>query len=121
MGANKRLYPRVKVRWPVTLVTKDNAIHGITRNISVNGAYIYYYKLHLDALPLRPQERVGLVIRVPNRVPLLVSAEVAWSDILNSDEEHTLLGVGLRFFDLFYDDREFLHRIIAEGLAHTPK
>ena len=117
MGANQRLYPRVKVRWPVSIVTRDNAIHGTTRNISMNGAYIYYYKPHLDALPLRPKERVGLVIRVPGRVPLLVNAQVAWSDILNSEEEHTLLGVGLRFLDLFYDDREFLHKTMAERFA----
>jgi hypothetical protein len=117
MGANQRLYRRLKVRWPVTIVTKDNGIHGMTRNISVNGAYIYYYKPHLEALPLRPKQRVGAIIRVPGRVPLLVSAEVAWSDILHSEEEQTLLGVGLRFLDLFYDDREFLQKTMAERLA----
>jgi hypothetical protein len=117
MGANKRLYPRVKVRWPVSILTKDHAVHGITRNVSVNGAYIYYFKPHLEALPLRPKQRVGAIIKLPGRLPLLINAEVAWSDILNSDEQHTLLGVGLRFLELFYDDREFLHKAITERLA----
>ncbi|MBP1727351.1 MAG: PilZ domain [Deltaproteobacteria bacterium] len=117
MGANKRLYPRVKVRWPVSILTKDHAVNGITRNISVNGAYIYYLKPHLEALPLRPKQRVGAIIKLPGRLPLLINAEVAWSDILNSDEQHTLLGVGLRFLELFYDDREFLHKAITERLA----
>jgi PilZ domain len=119
MGANKRLYPRVKIRWPVSILTKDSAVHGITRNISVNGAYIYYYKPHLDALPLLPKQRVGAIIKLPGRLPLMISAEVAWSDILNSDEQNTLLGVGLRFLELFHDDREFLHQIITERLAKS--
>jgi hypothetical protein len=119
MGANQRLYPRIKVRWPVSILTGDNAIHGMTRNISVNGAYVYYHKPHLDALPLRPRQRVAAIIKPPGRLPLLINAEVAWSDILNSDERHTLLGVGLRFLELLYDDRQFLHQIITERLAKT--
>ena len=117
MDAETRLYPRIKVRWPVSILTKDQAVHGITRNISVNGAYIYYYRPHLEALPLRPKQRVGAIIKLPGRLPLLISAEVAWSDILNSDEQHTLLGLGLRFLELFYADREFLHKAISERLA----
>ncbi|HVO83025.1 MAG TPA: PilZ domain-containing protein [Syntrophobacteria bacterium] len=117
MGANNRLYPRVKIRWPVSILTNNNAVHGITRNISVNGAYIYYYKPHLDALPLLPKQRVGAIVKIPGRLPLMINAEVAWSDILNSDEQQTLLGVGLRFLELFYEDREFLHHAITERLA----
>jgi hypothetical protein len=119
MGANQRLYPRIKVRWPVSILTTENAVHGMTRNISVNGAYVYYYKPHLDALPLRPRQRVATIIKLPGRLPLLINAEVAWSDILNSDERYTLLGVGLRFLELFYDDREFLHQTITERLTKT--
>jgi hypothetical protein len=29
-----------------------------------------------------------------------------WSDFLSSDEENTLLGVGLRFREIFYEDRQ---------------
>ena len=101
----------------MSILTKNNAVHGITRNISVNGAYIYYYKPHLDALPLLPRQRVGAIVKIPGRLPLMINAEVAWSDILNSDEQQTLLGVGLRFLELFYDDREFLHKVITEQLT----
>ena len=31
-----------------------------------------------------------------------------WSDFLSSDEKNTLLGVGLRFREIFYEDRQYL-------------
>jgi hypothetical protein len=40
MGNDARLYARMKVRWPATIVTKDSAIEGMIRNISVNGAFL---------------------------------------------------------------------------------
>jgi hypothetical protein len=88
-------------------------IEGITRNISVNGAFIYYYQPHDQGLPLPLNHRVATVIRVPERLPLLLQAEVVWSDFLSSDEENTLLGVGLRFIDIFYEDRQYLREAIA--------
>jgi len=56
MDADKRLFPRIKVRWPASISTKDHAVHGMTRNISVNGAYVYNYQPHLEALLLRPKQ-----------------------------------------------------------------
>ena len=89
-------------------------MEGITRNVSVNGAFIYYYQPHHELEPLPAKERIRIVIRVPNRLPLLISAEVVWSDILGSDEENTLLGVGLRFIEVFNEDRLFLHEMITD-------
>ena len=40
-GKEKRLQPRVEVRWPVTRLTSEGAIQGETRDISMQGAYIY--------------------------------------------------------------------------------
>jgi len=30
-----------------------------------------------------------------------------WSDFLSSDEKNALLGVGLRFREIFYEDRQY--------------
>ena len=36
-----------------------------------------------------------------------------WSDFLSSDEENTLLGVGLRFREIFYQDCQYLLDMIS--------
>lgn len=119
MGIEKRLYSRVKFRWPALIFTTQRVIEGITRNVSANGAFIYYYQLHEHGLPLPGHKRLALVIRTPHRLPLLVRAEVMWSDFLSSDEENTLLGVGLRFSEVFFEDRQYLRDMIAEHLTRT--
>ena len=114
MGIENRLYSRVKFKWPATILTKNRLLDGITRNISVNGTFIYYYQPHNDGLPLRLDSRVAIVLRVPDRLPLLIKAKVVWSDFLSSDEDSTLLGVGLHFIDIFYEDRQYLRNVIAD-------
>jgi hypothetical protein len=116
MRSDARLYARMKVRWPATIVTKDSSIQGMIRNISVNGAFLYYDRPHSDALPLRPKQRLVVIIKVPGRLPLLVNAVGVWSEILSSDEENILIGVNLRFLELFYRDREFLHKTVTQWL-----
>ena len=118
MGIENRLYSRVKFKWPATIFTENRLLDGITRNISVNGTFIYYHQPHYHGLPLRLDTLVALVIRIPDRLPLLIKAEVVWSDFLSSDEDNTLLGVGLHFVDIFYEDRQYLRDVIA---AHHKK
>ena len=119
MGIEKRLYSRVKFRWPAMIFTTKRVIEGITRNVSANGAFIYYYQPHEHGLPLPSRKRLAVVIRTPDRLPLLARAEVMWSDFLSSDEENTLLGVGLRFSDVFFEDRQYLRNTIAEHFTKT--
>ncbi|MBW1981166.1 MAG: PilZ domain-containing protein [Deltaproteobacteria bacterium] len=114
MGPDKRISTRLKLRWAVTLLTATERVEGITRNLSVNGAFVYYYRPHRDGKPLRLYESVGMVLEVPDRLPLLIRAVVVWSDILSSDEGNTLLGVGLHFTDVFYEDRNYLRKIVAQ-------
>lgn len=40
-----------------------------------------------------------------------------WSDFLSSDEKNALLGVGLRFREIFYEDRQYLWDMISVHLA----
>ena len=41
MTVERRLYHRVKVRWPTTLVTSHGTIDGTTRDLSVGGVFFY--------------------------------------------------------------------------------
>ena len=115
-GMENRLSSRVKFRWPAVIMTGQRALEGITRNVSANGAFLYYYQPHQHGIPLPLKQRVVLVIKVPDRTPLLMHAEVVWSAVLSSDEENTLLGVGLRFLEIFYEDRQYLRDSILKHL-----
>jgi c-di-GMP-binding flagellar brake protein YcgR len=114
--AERRLYHRVKVRWPTTLVTGDGAIEGMTRDVSLGGAFLYYSHADPPALPLRQGDRVDVVFNIPGHDQIQASARVAWSDILALEEASTILGVGLQFLDVSPEDREFLLTAITEKI-----
>jgi hypothetical protein len=40
-----------------------------------------------------------------------------WSVFLSSDEKNTLLGVGLRFREIFYEDRQYFRDMVSVHLA----
>ena len=115
MTIERRRHPRVKlIKWPARILVEEETIDGITRNISISGAFIYYSRPHGHDLPLRTHEQVGLVLEARDPKPLRISAAVAWSDILGSDERDTLLGVGLQFSDISPEDQQFLSDFVAK-------
>jgi hypothetical protein len=110
-----RIYPRFKViNWPTIILTNDEVIDGIARNLSASGAYIYYEMPQNKAIPLPLNAQIALVIKVPDRLPLLIRSQVLWSRIIKSSEGITLLGVGFSFTDIFFDDRQFLREMVAK-------
>jgi hypothetical protein len=114
---DNRIVKRVKlIKWPAKVLIKDKPIDGITRNISVHGAFIYYFQPHGKNLPLQLHQVVDLIIEPPGVAPLFICAEVMWSNILSSDEKNTLLGVGLHFVEVSDKDRQFLHDFVT---VHT--
>jgi len=113
----KRAFKRVKlINWPAKILIKDRSINGTTRNISPQGAFIYYFQPHGDDRPLQVHKVVDLIIEAPGVAPLFICAEVIWSNILSSDEKNTLLGMGLRFIEVPAKELQFLHDFIA---VHT--
>jgi hypothetical protein len=110
-----RIYPRFKViNWPTIILIKDKMIDGIARNLSASGAYIYYEMPQNKAAPLPLNAQVALIIKVPDRFPLLVRSEVVWSRIIKTNDGITLLGAGFSFTDIFFDDRQFLRKMVAK-------
>jgi c-di-GMP-binding flagellar brake protein YcgR len=110
----RRAFKRVKlINWPAKILIKDKSISGTTRNISPQGAFIYYFQPHGDDRPLNLHKVVDLIIEAPGVAPLFICAEVIWSNILSSDEKNTLLGMGLRFIEVPDKELQFLHDFIA--------
>ena len=113
----RRAFKRVKlINWPAKIFIKDRSISGTTRNISPQGAFIYYFQPHGDDRPLSLHKVVDLIIEAPGVAPLFICAEVIWSNILSSDEKNTLLGMGLRFIEVPDKELQFLHDFIT---VHT--
>ena len=77
------------INWPTVILTKDKMIDGIARNLSASGAYIQYEMPNNQAAPLNAQ--AALVIKVPDRFPLLVRSEVVRSRIIKTNGGITLL------------------------------
>ena len=111
---DRRSNKRVKlIKWPAKVLIKDKSIDGIVRNISVHGAFIYYFEPLGKNLPLQLHKVVDLIIEAPGVAPLFISAEVIWSNILSSDEKNTLIGVGLHFIEVSEKDRQFLQDFVT--------
>jgi tartrate dehydratase beta subunit/fumarate hydratase class I family protein len=89
-GKERRLQPRVEVSWPVTLLTSEGAIQGETKDISMQGAFIYCDK------PVALYERFVLSVKAPT-TSMQVVAQVVWSNNSSSNKKMGRVGVGVRF------------------------
>ena len=91
MVEDKRLYPRSKVRWPVSMITPEGTMEGETVDMSTLGAFIRCQK------PLNPSERFLLSVKLPVGSALQVSALVVWSNNTNPSDDSVPRGMGVRF------------------------
>ncbi len=108
----RRRQSRAEVSWPVVILTSQGATVAETKNIGASGAFI------LCRAQLRPKQKIRVFVMAPNRHSLNISAEVAWSNPLGSEEDIPPCGVGLRFTRISPTDRQFLREVIA---AHYEK
>lgn len=91
----KRLYPRVEVRWSVVLRTSSGEIDCETVNITVDGALIRCKE------PLRSNEVTEAVIDVPSLVrPLVLAVQVIHTKILDQVSEITACEIGVQFVEI---------------------
>jgi hypothetical protein len=89
-GSERRLQPRVEVKWPVTMLTSEGAMKGETKDISMQGAFIYCDK------PLPLSERFVLSVKAP-AASMQVMAQVVWASNSSSDRKNEPAGMGVRF------------------------
>jgi hypothetical protein len=97
--------PRPELKWPVSAQVGGGILHGETKDISPQGAFIRCRK------PLNLNEVFDMVVDVPEK-SLNVKAEVVWSNIHGPDDTITPRGMGVRFVQISQEDR----RIIARKL-----
>lgn len=109
MSADKRAYPRAKLKWPVKIKTDEGVMEGVTLNITPDGCYISCRK------PLKLNVVFELAISVPNsKAVLKASAEVVWSNIYGPDDEISPRGMGVRFTIIASEARKFIAQASLE-------
>ena len=103
----KRIMPRVKVRWPVTMLTPQSQVEGKIENVSSKGAFVSCK----DMPPL--EEGFLLVIRTPDYKAMNLNGRVVWSTVLSCSATGPQFGIGVQFTRMTADDRKALHKMIA--------
>lgn len=106
-NAERREFPRVRVKWPVSVVTGNATIQAETRNITVNGIFILSKDL------LRLNETLLLHISPPNRQPIDVTGTLVRSDHQEFDARNISYGMGICFIKVSDEDRHFLEDVIS--------
>jgi hypothetical protein len=101
MEEHTRHHRRVKVSWPVTIITEEGIIERITYNISPNGAFIR------GLSPLELHEVVDMTVDGPDH-SITVKARVVWSSRQAPPEKDMPRGMGVEFVKISDEDREFL-------------
>jgi hypothetical protein len=105
-----RVYPRARLKWMVSFKVDGKVIEGVTKDISVSGAYVCCAK------PLKLNVVLNMVIKAPDK-SLSVKAEVVWSNIYGPDDDINPRGMGVRFLTISGEDR----RVIAKAVMNHLK
>jgi c-di-GMP-binding flagellar brake protein YcgR len=104
-----RAYPRAGLKWAVSAKVDGKVIEGVTKDISVSGAYVCCAK------PLRLNEVVDMVITAPYESQS-VKAEVVWSNIYGPDDNINPRGMGVLFLEISKKDRKVIAKAVMNHL-----
>ncbi|GAG83552.1 unnamed protein product [marine sediment metagenome] len=104
-----RAYPRAGLKWAVSAKVDGKVIEGVTKDISVSGAYVCCAK------PLRLNEVVDMVITAPYESQS-VKAEVVWSNIYGPDDNINPRGMGVLFLEISGEDRKVIAKAVTNHL-----
>ena len=99
----KRIAPRARVRWPVTMVTSKTTVEGEIENISSKGAFIACK----DLPPL--EDGFVMVIRARDHKTMNLNGKIVWSTVVESGEGGSQFGIGVQFTRMSVDDSQYLH------------
>jgi hypothetical protein len=109
MAIENRRYPRVEISWPVTVVTDNGIISGMTVNLSLVGTLIRCTEIPDLLYDFR------LVFRPAERQLLLATAERIWSKTHISDRTmFHIMGVGFTYIP--EHDRNLMTEAISNVL-----
>ena len=106
----KRRHPRLAVSWPASIETADRTEGVQLNDISLGGAFVVCPE------PLALNDKFKISIRIPNREPLDLNAEVVWSNRNVSADKVVNRGMGIRFIENTEKDRQRLNEALGASL-----
>jgi hypothetical protein len=110
----KRNHPKLSERWPVTVLTQEGEANGETRSLTVKGVFFHCLER------LKEGEVCHMKIGLPEK-PVVVTGELAWSNLENFKPEHIIPGMGFCFVKISQEDRDqFCDAITALSEKKTP-
>ena len=107
MTIERRLHPRILVNWPVILATLRGSVEGETKDISVDGLFVFCS----DEPELT--ENFQITLKPSGHREISVTAEKAWSGSFNIGSR-TLFGMGVRFIEISPEDRQFISTLVEK-------
>jgi len=99
---------KIKVRWPISVITGRNIIEGVTRNITDAGILI------LSKEPLRMNELYRITVRLPNYLDRMLTCKVIWSNLYGINPVNEIYGMGYCFLQASNRDRMFLTDVVSD-------
>ena len=108
MSIEKRLHPRILVEWPAAVKTLQGTIEGITKDISVDGVFIF--------CPEEPELENSFAIALEPSEERFISVfgERVWSGNFNIDDR-TVFGMGVQFIQISPEDRNYIAVLVEQG------
>ena len=107
MGIERRLHPRILVKWPAVVETPQGSVEGETKDISVDGVFIFCANEPEigDNFPLllKPSEQ---------RTISIVGAKI-WSGSFTIDNKK-VFGMGVQFVDISTEDRNYIAALVEK-------
>ena len=101
---------KAKVKWPVTLLTPQGPIDGITRSISVSHVNV------ASESPLPSEGEISLLVKTPENRALHMTGEVVSTAADDSDDDGKISsGVEVKLTSVSETDRVFLCGIVAHS------
>ncbi|MGB6279918.1 MAG: PilZ domain-containing protein [Syntrophobacteria bacterium] len=107
MSIEKRLHPRILVEWPAAVKTLQGTIEGITKDISVDGVFIF--------CPEEPELENSFAIVLETSEDRLIAmfGEKVWPGNFNIDDR-TAFGMGIRFTFMTPEDRQYIAALVEK-------
>lgn len=102
----RRKYPRIKIRWPVTILADYGSVQGEALNINPGGILVYCGE------PLSLDQIYQISVSPPNHRAIAVKGKVVWSDLYGLDTEQNTFGMGICFLEITDKDRHFLEEML---------
>lgn len=105
MSIETRVHPRIDVNWHTFIKTVQGSIAATTRDISVDGAFIFS--------PVKPElgQRFTIYLKPSGVRSIPVIAKMVWSGNLDIDDE-TVFGMGIRFIAIAPEHQHYIASLV---------